>query len=252
MYCTNCGVKNSDGARFCRSCGRPMESETIPLADEMKEAAREESWNRAGQPVTQPFNPEYGDPVQPGVQPPHPEYGNSAQYGAQPGMPSYQGNDRKKGKKGLVIAVALILAVAAASAFGFIAYKESRPMAPVEQLVGALKKNDWGALYDSVYWGTVPEYDRKTFISEARENMGQLVSYISMLGNIKVSKVAEGTPYRNSDGLICKDLTVNMSVSALGMSQNQEATITVVKSGRKFLLIPVWKISAEDVGSILD
>ncbi len=233
MYCTNCGSKNSDGARFCRSCGRPMESETIPLAYEAEEAAREESWNQAGQSVTQPFYPEYGDPVQPGI-------------------PPYQGNDRKKGKKGLAIAVVLILVVAAVSAFGFIAYKESRPMAPVEQLVGALKKSDWGALYDSVYWGTAPVYDRKTFISEARENMGQLVSYISMLSNVKVSKVAEGTPYRNSDGLICKDLTVNMSVSALGMSQDQEATITVVRSGRKFLLIPVWKISAEDIGSILD
>ncbi|MCD2491248.1 zinc ribbon domain-containing protein [Lacrimispora sp. NSJ-141] len=237
MYCTNCGTKNSDGAKFCRSCGRPMESETIPLADEVKEAPGEVPWSQAGQQVTQPFYSEYGDPVRPGVQ---------------PGMPPYQGNDKKKGKKGLIIAAALILAVAAASAFGFVAYKESRPMAPVEQLVGALKKSDWGALYDSVYWGTAPEYDRKTFISEARENMGQLVSYISMLSNVKVSRVAEGTPYRNSDGLICKDLTVNMSVSALGMSQDQEATITVVKSGRKFLFVPVWKISAEDVGSILD
>ena len=32
MFCTNCGVQNSDGARFCAGCGHAISATTQPLA----------------------------------------------------------------------------------------------------------------------------------------------------------------------------------------------------------------------------
>ena len=49
MYCTHCGARNSDTAKFCRSCGRPMEAEsgdeTVFLDSGEREAAQEASKN---------------------------------------------------------------------------------------------------------------------------------------------------------------------------------------------------------------
>lgn len=37
MYCRKCGVENEKGAKFCKSCGEPMEVENFEKKDSMTE-----------------------------------------------------------------------------------------------------------------------------------------------------------------------------------------------------------------------
>lgn len=267
MYCTNCGTKNSDTAKFCRGCGLPMAAEqpsaaevpavepdedeaTVLLGSDTKEAAREASKNVAGsrQGYSQPqqeysqFQQSYGQPQQGYGQFEHQSYGQPQQ-----GYGQFQPMPKKKGKKGLVIGIIIVLLAVFLGGMGFVAIKQSDAMAPVHAMMNGMKKNDWGAVYDSIYWGEDPEYTRSEFVSQAG-SLGGLASAATSFGNIEMQKVSEGSSYVGEDGLTRKKLTVKMSVSVMGMSQEQETEIVVVKAGKKFLFIPNWKIDAEEAG----
>jgi hypothetical protein len=40
MYCSECGTRNQDEARFCRSCGRPLSDRPIPSNEPVRLASR--------------------------------------------------------------------------------------------------------------------------------------------------------------------------------------------------------------------
>lgn len=338
MYCTNCGTKNSDAAKFCRNCGMPMaaeapvntaktepaafyqedDGETMLLGNDMREAAREqskkitegqmfqeeknvspaeayhqpESFDQSvnngqtysgEQSFAQPYqnydgqnqnyggqnfngqNQNYGGQNYSGQnhsgqsqnfsgQNPYQTYGaqNPYQaYGPQDGQPHGKNpaKAKKKGKKGIIIAAVIILLVVLIGGIGYTAVKSSDPMSPVNAMMKGMEKGDWGKVYDSIYWGEDPEYTKKEFLSEA-ESMGDLASLGVSFSNLKISKVSEGSSYVGDDGLTRKDLTVKMSMSFMGMTQEEETEITVVKAGKKFLFIPVWKVDSESSGMI--
>ncbi len=190
--------------------------------------------------------PPYGGAGQPGYG--QDAYGYPQPYGAVDG-----GKPKKRGKKGIVIAVILILLAALLGGGAFLYIRESDPMAPVEHFFHAFKDSDWEKVYDSVYWGDESSPDwmsEEEFIREAKSGMAGL-SYLSgVLDTIKYKKVSEGESYVGDDGLTRKKIKIEMSMEFMGMDQSQETDIVVVRSGKKFLFIPVWKIDNEESDSL--
>lgn len=246
MYCTHCGARNSDTAKFCRSCGRPMEAEsgdeTVFLDSGEREAAQEASKNIGAGQNPQTWNGRDGAGYQG-------DY--SGQYYGQQVPPSHGGpppQTRKKRRKGIIIALIVILLAVAAGGIGYVAVTQSDPMAPVHAMVSAAKKGNWGKVYDSIYWED-QEYTREEFISEANGTAG-LASLGLNVANFEVRKVSESPSYVGEDGLTRKDLVVSMSFSVMGISpgEAEETEVTVVRTGMKFLFIPEWKIDSRDSG----
>ena len=350
MYCMHCGTPNSDSAKFCRSCGKPLEEpvvsaveeneETVPLGDVLQEE-EQPSYGTAepsygGQPpygtaeppyggrtpygTAEPSHggqPPYGTAESPyGGQPPYenqpsygaygnqPSYGNSnTSYGGQPpygtaespyggqaygnppsygtygnpqsygtppsyGQPGYAQNpygydssygmtgekkQKKKGKKGVVIAVIVVLLAALLGGGAFLYIKASDPMAPVDSFFDGLKDGDWNQVYDSIYWGDQSSsgwMSKEEFVQEAEDSMGD-ISYMSgVLEALKFEKVSEEEPYETGDGLTRKKITVKMSVTFMGMNESQEMDLIVVKTGKKFLFMPTWKIDNESMDEL--
>ena len=60
MFCPNCGTQNVDGVRFCRLCGKPLQTRVQPQAQSAQpvQPAQQPSYS---QPAQQPYTP----PVQP-------------------------------------------------------------------------------------------------------------------------------------------------------------------------------------------
>lgn len=276
MYCTHCGARNSDTAKFCRSCGRPMEAEsgdeTVFLDSGEREAAQEASKNiGAGQNPQTWKNPQAWNGQNPqewegqnsqewegqnaqtwnGRDGAGYQGGYSGQYYGQQVPPSHGGpppQTRKKRRKGIIIALIVILLAVAAGGIGYVAVTQSDPMAPVHAMVSAAKKGNWGKVYDSIYWED-QEYTREEFISEANGTAG-LASLGLNVANFEVRKVSESPSYVGEDGLTRKDLVVSMSFSVMGISpgEAEETEVTVVRTGMKFLFIPEWKIDSRDSG----
>ncbi len=310
MYCTICGTQNSDSAKFCRGCGKPLQVEKMPvpeapareddgetvlLTEDAKEAAKETSklvknaaepgsvsdgqGTAQGQPYgnqgaaqgqpygsqpygSQPYGAQsYGsqgaDQGQPyGSQP----YG-SQPYGQQPyGGQPYGGQgygqpvppkSKKKKKKGIIAVVLLLLAALIGTAV-FLGVKVGSTSAPINQFASGLQKGDWGKIYDSIYWGR-PGSDyyvsKSEFLEEVNEDE-ELTSLAAAFSTFKMKKISEGESYRGDDGLLRKQVTVKVSVSIMGISQDQEIKMVVVKNGKKYGIFPVWKIDADSLGSL--
>lgn len=288
MYCVNCGAKNSDTARFCRSCGQSMEEEVQPA--DLNGGAVSPSgpvWEKSGENINavgeqQPYGGQsYGDEgyktEQPygGWQP----YGTGQPYGGQQSygtgqpyggwqpygtgqagytyQPSYEAGSekkqKKKSKKGIVIAVVIVLLAALAGGGVFLYIKESNPIAPVKSFFEGAANFDMGKVYDSIYWGDVTSsswMSREEFIREAKENMGDEIGFmkLAVLDHVEFNIVYEGEPYEGNDGLIRKEITVEINVEFMGERMSQElGDILLVRSGKKFLFIPVWKIDGGEM-----
>ena len=329
MYCVHCGAKNSDTAKFCRSCGKPLvlqqtaevDENTLVLGEASEEGMERYEEPSQGEPPYdgEPFDANQSQPYgsqpygtggygsqqpygsggygnqQPsygtggyGNQPPYgsggygpygtgqyenqppygtggyenqQSYGTGQPYGAGPSgygqnpygyPPAYNGaggtGKKKKGKKGIVAAVIVLLLAALLGGGAFLFIKGNDPMTPVNQLFAAVKSEDWEKAYDSIYWGDErsPNWiSREDFIQEAKSSMSGVSAMAGVLDTLKFEKASEGAPYEGEDGLTRKKITVKMSVEFMGMSESEEADIIVVKSGKKFLLIPVWQIDNE-------
>ncbi len=203
------------------------------------------------QPYGNPSSYEGGQPFE-GRQPygyGQPGYGHD--YGYPPSYGAVNGKkQKKKGKKGVVIAVVLLLLAAAAGVGAFLFIRENDPMAPVDQFFNGLKNGKWEKVYDSVYWGDSDSagwMSKDEFIGEIRDEAGDFLSMSGVLDSLKVRKVSEGESYEGDDGLARKRLTIEMSISFMGMNESQEMDMVVVKEGKKFLIIPVWKIDNESM-----
>ena len=48
MYCRKCGVENEKGAKFCKSCGEPMEVENFEKKDSMTETVPQPTMGTGG------------------------------------------------------------------------------------------------------------------------------------------------------------------------------------------------------------
>lgn len=313
MYCVHCGVKNSDTAKFCRGCGKPLvlpppveaDEDTMVLGEDSGEGVEryeepslhgepsheaqsygggpsygDQSQSYEAQPRGEPFygsQPYGGQPYgntgyggQPyGDESPYgnggygnqPPYGSGQPYGAGPSgygqnpygyPPAYNGvggtGKKKKGKKGIVAVVLILLLAALLGGGAFLFIKGNDPMTPVNQLFAAVKSEDWEKAYDSIYWGdeTSPNWiSKEDFIQDAKSSMGGVSALAGVLDTLEFEKVSEGAPYEGEDGLTRKKIKVKMSIEFMGMSESEERDMIVVQSGKKFLLIPVWKIDNE-------
>ncbi len=197
-------------------------------------------------------------------------YGNGQPYGNQPsyGQPGY-GQDaygyqqpygamegrkqKKKGKKGVVIAVVVVLLAALLGGGAFLYIRESNPMAPVEHFFDGIKDGDWDKVYNSIYWGEEGSsgwMSKEEFVREAKSSMGE-ISYMSgILDSLKLKKISEEPYADGEDGEARKKITVEMSMEFMGMNESQEMDLVVVKSGTKFLFIPVWKIDNQEMDEL--
>jgi len=118
-FCTNCGTPNTDGTKFCTSCGNPL-PEAAPVQQPVQEPVYAQQPVQqpvyAQQPVQQPQyqqpqyqQPQYQQPQgypQPPVQQGYPQQQPQGYY--QPGYTGFS-EAPKKSKKGLVIAIVVIL-----------------------------------------------------------------------------------------------------------------------------------------------
>ena len=180
-----------------------------------------------------------------------PSYGNQSSYGYQPPYgPDGMGQQKKKGKKGVVIGVIVLLLAAILGGGAFLYIKSRDPMAPIEDFFGGIKDGNWNKVYDSIYWGEEGSYDwmsKEEFIQEAKDGMGEISSMSGVLNSLKVEKISEESYDADEDGRTRKLVTVKMSMEFMGMSDSQEMELVVVRSGKKFLFIPVWKIDNEEM-----
>ena len=71
MFCPNCGTQNVDGVRFCRLCGKPLQTRVQPQAQSaqpVQPAQPQPSYSQPAQPqpsYSQGAQPPYTPPVQP-------------------------------------------------------------------------------------------------------------------------------------------------------------------------------------------
>ena len=277
MYCTSCGTKNSDTAKFCRGCGRPMggqgaggeqqammdrppEGETVSgsyadfygLGQENQAGGQTDPygvWSQGSQAAgrTDP----YGG-WNPGGQASQPYGGGQSPYGQGYAQPGPAQKPRKK-KKGIIIAVVLIVLAALIGAGVYIAVKSSSPMAPVDQFFDGFLDGDWEKVYDSIYWGEEGDdgyMSKSEFLSEVSGEGSDMLSAVGGFVDIKISKVSEGEAYVGDDGLTRKNITIELSAEVMGMSQTEEIDMAVVKSSKKFLFIPAWKIDNQAMGAM--
>ncbi|MCI8464927.1 MAG: zinc-ribbon domain-containing protein [Lachnospiraceae bacterium] len=197
-----------------------------------------------------------------GSQPPYgagqPGYGQNS-YGQVPyaNQPSYgaveAGRPKKKRKKGLAIAIVLVFLAAIIGGGVFLYIRESNPIMPVKSFFGGLKEFDLEEVYDSIYWGDESSSDwisKEAFIQQAKSFSSDIANLVtlSVPDQIELEIISEGEPYEGDDGLIRKEITVEMTAEFMGKSiRDQLDDIVVVKSGKKFLFIPVWKIDHEEL-----
>ena len=161
--------------------------------------------------------------------------------------------DTVKKKKGIIIAVVLIVLAALIGAGVYIAVKSSSPMAPVDQFFDGFLDGDWEKVYDSIYWGEEGDdgyMSKSEFLSEVSGEGSDMLSAVGGFVDIKISKVSEGEAYVGDDGLTRKNITIELSAEVMGMSQTEEIDMAVVKSSKKFLFIPAWKIDNQAMGAM--
>lgn len=249
---------------------------TVLLSAEKQEAAREASRDMNGEQVygsqqtyggQQPYGDQqaYGSQQTYGGQQPYggqQAYGSQQAYGGQQSYGNPQaaygqhqkpaGKNGKKGKKGLVIAIVLILLAVVIGGGVFVGVRSADPMAPVNQMMKGIKSGDMGKVYDSVYWGEKGSgyyVTKEEFLSEAG-GLGSITSLGSSLADMKITKLSEGESYVGNDGMTRKNLKVRMSISFMGMSEEEDMDMVVVKTGKKFFFFSTWKIDNQSMESL--
>lgn len=219
MFCSECGTKNPDGAKFCENCGAPLEVEeaTSKKASVEKTESKKEEVKKD----TEEVKAEVKEKVETAKKAATKVAGSVSK--------TVENKVGKKNVKPLII-VCIILVVALIGGYKVLESKAS-PAVIAEEYVKAIENKDYDKLYEMAAFS-----GDTTFIS--KDNFKRVFDETFKEAPFSNYVIDKNVSYTNGN------LTALVGVNFTGTSNNNsEAVISLSKEkGKKYVFFDNWKI----------